>query len=112
MGKGFRDEGGCQVCIEMSIMSFSGFSLLYTINLDMVCISVSITTSSFSLRIFFVILSYFILFYVFIYLFLCNYLLLDRSAVRAKFSLFLFGGLSVRSVFVISPLMLQNELIV
>jgi hypothetical protein len=43
---------------------------------------------------------------------MCSYLLLERSAVWAKFSLFLFGGLSFRSVFVISPLVLQNECIV
>jgi hypothetical protein len=76
MGKGLRDKGGCQVCIEMSMMSFYEFSLICPINMDMVCISVSITISSFSFRIFC------ILFYFFIFLsFLCNYLLLERSAV-------------------------------
>jgi hypothetical protein len=68
MGKGFRDKDGCQVCIEMSMMSFYGFSLICPINMDMACISVSITTSSLFSRIFFVILSYFILcIYLFIF---------------------------------------------
>jgi hypothetical protein len=67
MGKGFRDKGGCQVCIEMSMVSFYGFSLICPINMDMACISVSITTNSLFFRIFF---CNFILFYFL----LCIYL--------------------------------------